>query len=119
MQTKKFKTMEEVFVIMVVFSAIFGVIYVAVSAWNRQRIAMIEAGINPVRKRRNRKHSRLRIAMLLTCIPTGILIGNVIHPLFNLDAEEAAILFAFLFGGLALIATYVIEEKKSNPLEEE
>ncbi len=87
---------------------IFGIVYVAVTAYNKQSIAMIEAGMNPKKKQEN-KHSKLRIASLLFLVPVGILVGNLTHSFFGMDPEPAAVVFAFLFGGLALVSTYFIE----------
>ncbi len=97
---------------------IFGIVYVVVTAWNRRNIAMIEAGMNPSSKK-EKKHSQLRIALLMICVPVGILVGNLIHGIFDIAPEPAAIIFSFLFGGVALTATYFIENKTKNPFEEE
>ncbi len=104
--------------LIVIFLAMFGTIYVIVSAWNRREIAMIEAGMNP-KRRKERKHAQLRIALLMIFVPIGILVGNLTHGLFNMDAEPAAIIFSFLFGGIALAGTYFIEHSKVISFEEE
>ncbi|NOQ71035.1 MAG: hypothetical protein GQ574_03475 [Crocinitomix sp.] len=97
---------------------IFGIVYVVITANNRENMAMIEAGMNPKGHKTNR-HSRLRIALLLFMVPIGILVGNFIHNLFGMDAEPAAVVFAFLFGGLALTATYFIEDARMRKFGEE
>jgi len=96
----------------------FGIVYVVITAWNRQNLSMIEAGMNP-KKSKQRRHSQLRIALLMVCVPIGILTGNLVHPLFGMDPEPTAVVFSFLFGGVALVGTYFIEESKSTPFEEE
>lgn len=97
---------------------IFGIVYVVITANNRENMAMIEAGMNPKGHKTNR-HSRLRIALLLFMVPIGILIGNIGHRLFGMDPEPAAVVFAFLCGGLALTATYFIEENRMRKYGEE
>ncbi|MFT5820069.1 MAG: putative tellurium resistance membrane protein TerC [Crocinitomix sp.] len=97
---------------------IFGIVYVIITAHNRESMAMIEAGMNPRAPKTNR-HSRLRIALLLFMVPIGILIGNLIHKMFGMDAEPAAVVFAFLFGGLALTTTYFIEDARMRKFGEE
>ena len=89
---------------------VFGIVYLGVTANNREKMAMIAAGMNP-EDPKIKSHSRLRIALLMIAIPIGILVGNLIHTAFGLDAEPAAVVFSFLFGGLALTATYFIEQK--------
>ena len=97
---------------------IFGIVYVVITANNRENMAMIENGMNPKGHKQNR-HSRLRIALLAFMIPIGILTGNLIHTWFGMDAEPAAVVFSFLFGGLALTATYFIEEANAKNSGEE
>jgi len=94
---------------------IFGIVYVVITANNRENMAMIQQGMNP-KESAGKSHSKLRIALLMTFVPIGILVGNLVHAHFGIDAEPAAVVFAFLMGGLALVATYFIERfvKSSN-----
>lgn len=92
---------------------IFGIVYVAVTANNRENMAMIQQGMNP-KESTNKRHSKLRIALLMTFVPIGILVGNLVHAHFGIDAEPAAVVFSFLMGGLALVATYLIERFSKN-----
>ncbi len=97
---------------------IFGIVYVVITASNRENMAMIEAGMNPKGHKANR-HSKLRIALLAFMVPIGILVGNLTHSIFGMDAEPAAVVFAFLFGGIALTATYFIQEDRMRKYGEE
>lgn len=95
-------------------SLTFGVVYVAVTAWHRQKMAMIEAGMNP-KKDRESKHSKIRTAMLFLFVPTGIFVGNVIADFYPvMKGKSMALIFAFLFGGIALVAAYFVERKLEN-----
>lgn len=87
---------------------IFGIVYVVVTANHRENMAMIEMGINP-KEKNTKKHNNLRNSLLLLLVPIGILVGNYVHGFFGMDPSPAAVLFAFLFGGIALVATYFIE----------
>lgn len=101
------------------FAMIFGIVYLVVAANNRENIAMIEAGMNP-KTPKAKKHSNLRFAMLALTVPIGVLLGNLTHNFFRMDPEPAAVVFAFLFGGIGLLATYFIEENRTKKnLEEE
>lgn len=95
-------------IVMVGCAMIFGIVYITITANNRENMAMIEAGMNPDDSK-TKRHSKLRTALLLFLVPIGILIGNSTHRFFGMHAEPAAIVFAFLFGGIALTATYFIE----------
>tara|TARA_B100000809_G_scaffold177702_1_gene175267 strand:+ start:107 stop:472 length:366 start_codon:yes stop_codon:yes gene_type:complete len=95
-------------------SLTFGIVYVAVTAWHRQKMAMIEAGMNP-KKDRESKHSKIRTALLFLLVPTGIFIGNTVSDFYPvIDGETMGLLFAFLFGGIALVAAYFLERKFDN-----
>lgn len=89
-------------------SMIFGIVYVVISADNRQKMAMIDAGMNPKEKNLN-KHSKLRFAMLAFFVPVGILVGQATHHIFDMEPETASVTFAFLFGGVGLLGTYFLE----------
>ena len=39
--------MEDFLVVLVIFAAIFGIVFVVAQARNRERMAMIEKGVNP------------------------------------------------------------------------
>lgn len=90
---------------------IFGVVYVVITADNRQKMAMIEAGMNP---HPQKKHSKLRTAMLAIFIPIGILIGQASSSVFNMQPETASVTFGFLFAGIGLLATYIVESKREK-----
>jgi len=90
------------------FALAFGVVYLAITSHNRKELAMIEAEMNPNKPKV--RHSKIRTGLLLTFVPFGIFLGNILGPYTVLMNEELAIIFAFLFGGLALIVTYIVEK---------
>ena len=109
----------EIIVPLAAFAMIFGIIYVAVTAYNRKELAMIEAGMNPNESKKS-GHSKIRTALLFLFVPLGIFTGNVIATLFPvIEAESLGLIFAFIFGGMALTTSYFIEkgfEKKDQDL---
>ena len=104
------------------FAMIFGIVYFAIITNHRQKIAMIEAGMNPAEENRKEKsHNKLRGALLFVFVPLGILIGRILYPSLKMEAEVCQLIFAFLFGGLALSLTYILEQtvlKNKNESEE-
>lgn len=104
------------------FIMAFAIVYVIVTARHREKIAMIEAGMNPNESRNypaQKKRSNLRTALLLLFVPFGIYIGNVLSEVYPIMRnEEMGLIFAFLFGGIALLLTYIIE-KRQNIVEQE
>ena len=108
------KNLDSILIPICAISMVFGIVYVAVTAWHRQKIAMIEAGMNP-KEGRESKHSKIRTAMLFLLVPTGIFVGFVIADFYPVMRDKSLpLIFAFLFGGIALVAAYFVERKLEN-----
>lgn len=104
----------EIIVPIASMTMVFGIVYVAVTAWHRQKMAMIEAGMNPKEKIKS-KHSRLRTALLFVLVPIGLFLGNYLGELNgDQNSDVTGLLFGFIFGGLALLLSYFIEPKKND-----
>lgn len=101
-----------------VFAMIFGIVYVITTAMHRENMALIEAGINP-KDARKKKDSNLKGGLFFVFVPIGILVGNLTHHLFELEAAPAAVVFSFLFGGISLILAHLLEKKKNNSSSED
>lgn len=100
------------------FAMIFGIRYFS----NKEKMAMIERGIDPgVRKTTPQPFLSLKFGLLLVGLGIGLLVAMfTVRGLFNAatmsDGEEGqavAIYFGFIgiFGGLGLIISYIIEKK--------
>ena len=108
----------EILVPLGAFAMVFGIVYVGVTANHRERMAMIEAGMNPDDSK-HKKHSKMRAGLLLLLVPMGILIGNLLsNSIEVLKNDELGLIFAFLFGGLALVLSYFLEKKFNNESED-
>jgi len=93
------------------FAMVFGIVYFAIITSHREKIAMIEAGMNPQEENKKEKsHNKLRGAMLFIFVPLGILVGRLAYPSLKMEAEVCQLVFAFLFGGLGLAITYFLEQ---------
>ena len=94
------------------FATIFGVIYLIVTTRHRERMSMLEKGVNPSVFGSNNGNgsTTLKFGMLSVGIALGILVG---HWLSKNDVIERQALFSmvYLFGGLSLILNFVIERK--------
>ena len=99
------------------FALIFGIRYFS----NKEKMAMIERGIDPgVRKSTPQPFLSLKFGLLLVGLGIGLLVALfTVRSLFGSDltngqeGQAVAIYFGFIgiFGGLGLIASYVIEKK--------
>ncbi|MDQ8005100.1 MAG: DUF6249 domain-containing protein [Pedobacter sp.] len=99
------------------FALVFGIRYLI----NKEKMAMIERGIDPgVKKSTPKPFISLKFGLLMVGIGLGLLVSLfTVRGLFGNDmtnAEEGqavAVYFGsiFIFGGLGLISSYVIEKK--------
>jgi tetrahydromethanopterin S-methyltransferase subunit E len=99
------------------FAMIFGIRYFS----NKEKMAMIERGIDPgVRKTTPQPFLSLKFGLLLVGLGIGLLVALfTVRGLFGgelshgQEGQSVAIYFGCIgiFGGLGLIASYVIEKK--------
>lgn len=78
---------------------------------NAERMAMIEKGLNPFTSKPNRINPSvtLRFALLAIGAGTGILFGNLLATTTRISEEVAFFSMILIFGGLGLLASYVLE----------
>ncbi len=111
----------EILVPISIFAATFGIIYVIVTARNREKMAMIEKGINPkdfMSKPKNNSNGVITWALLLVGVGIGLFLGSVLETYTDIPEEPAYFACALLFGGLGLTGAYLIT-KKNKPQEQE
>ncbi len=105
----------EVLVPLIVFSCVFGIIYVIVTARHRQRMAMIEKGADPKLFASNTSFP-LAVGMLMLGLGIGIALGWVADRLIygpELGNNPGPYFVACLVcGGSALMLYHRIMEKK-------
>lgn len=96
------------------FAAIFGIAYVFRITRHRERIAMIEKGVDAsmfVGKNNQLQSLTLKLGMLFVGIALGIIIGSILQFNYNIEVAAAYISMIFLFGGISLIINFLIERK--------
>jgi hypothetical protein len=107
--------LRDLLVSLAAIAAIFGVLYVLLMTRYRERMSLMERGLSP--KEFNNKNAvqsaTLRFGLLLIGISIGIMLGNFVAEHFNVPRQGAFIAMMFLFGGISLVISYLIE-KKSN-----
>ena len=93
------------------FLAIFGIAYLFISARYRERMAMIEKGMDPRTVTGDTYRIRaLRLGLSLLGLGLGLLAGNVLehyYPTYDMAAPGSML----LFGGLGLLTYYLIVPK--------
>ena len=95
------------------FATVFGIIYVIAITRYRERISMIEKGIDPSVFNRSKgiDTRTLKAGMVCMGIATGLLMGNLLYKNDLLDRAVAYFSMIFLFGGISLILNFIIEQK--------
>ena len=112
--------MEAVLIPLIVFSSIFGMVYVFLNTRNKERLSLIEKGADAslfATKKTHRSNLTLKFGMLAVGIGVGILIASILETYTVLDEEVAYPSMIFLFGGLFLVANAMVEKK--DKIEEE
>ena len=83
---------EDILISLVVFAAIFGIVWVVVSARNRERMAMIEKGVSPkdfLAERRPNSYGIVKWALLLAGLGFGLFIGSLLETYTSIPEEPA------------------------------
>ncbi|HEY4324523.1 MAG TPA: DUF6249 domain-containing protein [Mucilaginibacter sp.] len=118
MEAGQLGVMAGILVPIAMFAMIFGIVYL----YKRERMAMIERGMDPRKyKPQSAPFQNLKWGLLLIGAGMGLFLAYVLdHTLFNNmrgnfdDDGNVAVYFALIaiFGGLGLFASYRIEKKE-------
>lgn len=107
------ETFIDFLVTFIIVAALFGIVYVYYLNRHRERIMMMERGLD-LSELSSRKSSRwiaLKFGILLTGLAIGILIGNILYEYFGLTDIVSFLSMTLLFGGLGLIIYFLLETK--------
>ena len=107
-----------------IFTVISGIIMIILVRYyeNMERMAMIEKGMNPSLdkpRRRANPSTTLRFALLAIGAGLGILFGNLLENSLQMNEEVAFFSMILIFGGLGLLASYVLELRLSKQDEKQ
>lgn len=79
---------------------------------NKERMAMIEKGILPIREeKQERPQNNIKGAFMSAGAGLGVLIGYLIQKYLGMEEPFGYLSMAFLFGGVSLIIYYVLLSK--------
>lgn len=108
----------EILVPIAIFAAIFGIVFVVITARNRERMAMIEKGVDPKDflnvNRTSNPYGILKWALLLVGIGFGLFIGSLLETYTDISEESAYFASALFFGGLGLVIAFIITKKSET-----
>ena len=109
--------MEEVVIPIVLFGSIFGIVYVYLMTRNKERMAMIDKGMDMslfVKKHGDEapmKYWVIKIGFLMIGVALGVMTGSLVSNSGMMNEDSAYPSMILLFGGLALVASYFVERK--------
>lgn len=104
----------EVLVPMIVFATIFGVLFIFFTTRNRERLAMIEKGVDPSIFTTTLSRIGIKVGLLAVGISLGILLSQLIIHVTNMDEELATISMIFLFAGAGLVLEHFLAKKEKQ-----
>jgi hypothetical protein len=96
------------------FATVFGIIYLFVITRYRERMSMLEKGVDPSAFGANGgglPSNTLKFGMLSVGLALGILMGNLLYKIELVERVPAYFAMTFLFGGLSLILNFIIDRK--------
>jgi FtsH-binding integral membrane protein len=108
---------DDFLIVLIIFAAIFGIVFVVAQSRNRERMAMIEKGVSPkdfMTERRPNSYGILKWALLLVGIGFGLFIGSVLETYTSIPDEPAYFAAALFFGGAGLFAAFLIAKRAEN-----
>jgi len=98
------------------FALIFGLWYIYITARNKERLALIEKGADPkLFKTRDSGSgfSTMKLGLFFIGIATGIIAGYFLEE-GGMNDVSAYFSMIFLFGGIALTASYFLQKKNKE-----
>jgi len=99
------------------FAMIFGIVYLSVTSRNRERMALIERGADPTlfeARKRTGTSGVLKFGLFLFGIGIGVFMGYLLSSAAGMDEDAAYPSMIFVFGGLALIVSYLWQRKQDK-----
>jgi len=119
--------MSEVVIVLIIFGALFGVVYLFFSTRHKERLSLIEKGADAslfysAKKKKTLPWVTLKFGMLFVGVAVGTAIGILVissNSSMNHQLERLFIFsMIFLFGGISLIWNFMVERKLSKKDDE-
>ena len=109
--------MVEILVPLGMFAMIFGIVYMGVTTRNRERMALIERGADPTLFETRKKADSggvMKVGLFFFGIGVGIVVAYLLTSGGGMEEGAAYPAMIFIFGGLALIVSYLWQRKQEK-----
>ncbi len=108
----------EILIPITMFAMTLGIVYVTVSARHRERMAMIERGVDTSIFKRQRNHdNNLKWGIIVLMVAIGLVVGNAVSKASMVDEELAGAAFPLMFGGGGLLIYYFLRKSKYEVMD--
>lgn len=107
----------DILIVLIIFSALFGTIYVIITARNRERMAMIEKEVSPKdfhQRVKSNSYAILNWGMLLGGLGFGLFIANLLETYTAVEEVPAYFAGSLFFGGIGLLIAFLIQRKSEQ-----
>jgi hypothetical protein len=97
------------------FAMIFGIVYMVVTARNRERMALIEKGADPrlfESVKKDNSNNIIKWGMFLLGIGLGVVVADMLASSGAMNHGAAYFSMIFIFGGLALVGSHFFLRKQ-------
>ena len=106
-----------VLVMLIIFGFIYAIVRLGVKRKEHQ--ALLERGADPTlfQEKPSEKFTSMKYGLFLIGIALGIFMGDVMTRHYDMQTEAAYFSMIFLFGGIALVLSYILGknlDKKNN-----
>lgn len=107
----------DILITLIVFSSIFGIVFVFLSTRNKERLALIEKGADAKLFNSGKKLSSGELILNLALLAIGIGVGVLVGAMLGQGGMEEDVAFPasiFIFGGIGLVASFFLNRKLSQ-----
>ena len=96
------------------FAVLFGIMYIYFTTRNKERLAMIEKGVDAKLFTSKRNRAGIKLGLLGIGVAIGILMGQLIVHSTSMDEEPAVMSMIFLFAGAGLVIEHFLARKEAQ-----
>lgn len=105
---------EGILIPFIIFSCLFGIVYVYLTTRNKERLALIEKGADAKLFNSGKKYGFGQVVLNLALLAIGVGLGVLIGALLNQGGMEEGVAFTssiFIFGGIGLFISFFLNRK--------